>query len=179
MKFFSLIFLSLFVSSCSASQDKNASTPDIDCDIYFDRLNNCSYKNADYHVTVKVISESLAEDEKLLKTLLVTTDKKEHTLSITPDTAILDGDTGYISFTDINFDGISDLAITTSFGTPNLYLDYWVFNPKNSSYIFVGNFPKFILNKKDKTLSATVKNSAENYETKKWKWENNNLKKTP
>jgi hypothetical protein len=99
------------------------------------------------------------------------------TLVVSPDISILAGDIGYVLFPDINFDSNPDLAVTTSFGTPNLYLDYWVFDPTQQKYIFVGNYPKFDINTKTKTLGATIKDSAEQYQTIDWKWNGNSLKR--
>jgi len=58
---------------------------------------------------------------------------------------------------------------------PNL--DYWVFNVQQKKYLSIGNYPQLIINKQNKTLKATVKNNAENYQTTEWRWNNDKLEK--
>ena len=43
-------------------------------------------------------------------------DGKQHLLSLSPDVSMTPGDIGIVSFTDINFDDVPDLAISASFG---------------------------------------------------------------
>ena len=98
-------------------------------------------------------------------------------MNISKDTSILDGDKGYISFADINFDSIPDISITTSFGLANLYMDYWVYDSANKIYSYVGNFSSFKINNKNKTLSNVVKSSAAEYINTTYTWNGFKLKK--
>lgn len=170
MKAICLLPMVFFVVACESSEPISAfGESPVECEIQFNKLGVCAYKNKT-DIKVKVESEMVADDEKTLKALEVEINKKKILLPITPDTAILEGDIGYISFSDINFDGFPDLSITTSFGVANLYLDYWVYVPYSSTYIHVGNFPHLTLNAKEKTVSATVKINAASYESKTWRW---------
>ncbi len=54
--------------------------------------------------------------------------------------------------------------MTTSFGLANLYMDYWVFDPVNKQYAYIGNLCELKINSKDKTLSNVVKVNAAEYE---------------
>jgi hypothetical protein len=168
----------VFVSACEAQPKKsNITEASVECNFSFENLDQCVYKSQLYEVTVNVASENIADDEKLITSLSVKTNNLHQVLTISHDTTILDGDLGYISFSDINFDGVPDLAITTSFGAPNLYLDYWVFNVQQEKYVSVGNYPQLIINEQKKTLKTTVKNNAENYRTKEWHWRQDKLEK--
>jgi len=122
-------------------------------------------------------TEPLAADEKILKSLQLVYKGSTHSLSVSKDTHMLEGDKGYISFADINFDGLADIAITTSFGLGNLYLDYWVYDSVNNQYNFLGNFSKFTLSPADKTLSNVVKLNAVNYENYTYHWQGLSLVK--
>jgi hypothetical protein len=178
MKKLLIICTLIFVNACEAQPKKTGTTEtSVECNISFENLEQCVYKSSNHEVTVNVASESIAEDEKLITKLAVNTNSIQQILDISPGTTLLDGDLGYISFSDINFDDVPDLAITTSFGAPNLYLDYWVFNVQQKKYISIGNYPHLIIDEDKKTLKATVKSSAENYQTTEWRWNNNKLEK--
>ena len=174
-----LIFCALlFVNACDAQPKQNEiNIPKVECEFSFKELNPCAYKTSSYDIKVAIVSENVADDEKTIKKITTKINNLEQVLPVTNDTSILDGDLGYISFADINFDKIPDLALTTSFGTPNLYLDYWVFDPQQKKYVSVGNYPKFTINEKSKTLSAKIKNNAEDYQNVEWRWDNNKLQK--
>ena len=168
----------LFINSCGAQPNENyAAEAKVECEFSFQKLNKCPHKTLEHDLTVTIESENIAEDEKLIKAVKVDVNSIQQTFAVSPDTTLLDGDIGYISFADINFDKIPDLAITTSFGTPNLYLDYWVYDTKQKKYTPVGNYPKFTINEKKKTLSAKVKSNAENYQNIEWSWNGNTLQK--
>ena len=62
------------------------------------------------------------------------------------------------------------MALTTSFGTANLYLDYWLFDSSTKKFIFVGNFSQFKIDKKNKTLTSIEKQNAARYVTKVFQW---------
>lgn len=137
------------------------------CDLFFSGPDSCSFEN----IKINIEDEKVAFDEKILKTLKIIHHDIKQTLHITKNTSMLDGDRGYISFADINFDNIPDLAITTSFGLANLYLDYWVFDNSKKKYVYLGNFTRFKLNTENKTLSNVVKLNAANYENSTFKWQ--------
>lgn len=171
-----IIFCAFMCSACNAQQQQSiGNSSKADCAISFSQLDKCVYQLGEYTIEVKIGYENLGKDEKSLSTLNVTFNNKMQSLIISPNTTIIDGDIGYLVFTDINFDNTPDLAITTSFGTPNIYLDYWVFDVQQSKYSFVGNYPQFFIDSDAKTLSATVKDNAEKYRIFKWKWSGSKL----
>jgi len=171
-----LCFL-LFVNACDAQPKQQATAPKTECEFSFKELNTCNFKTSTYEVKATIESEIVAEDEKIIKKIITELNDVEQILPVSPDTSLLDGDIGYISFADINFDKVPDLAITTSFGTPNLYLDYWVYDTKQKKYISVGNYPKFTINEQKKILSAKIKSDAATYQNIEWHWNNNALQK--
>lgn len=173
-----IIFCSAFmVGTCHAQQAPINNDARTGCEFSFNDLTQCNYTLPGYSVEITLVSERQGRDEKLLTAANVSVNNKAQVLTISPDTSFLDGDRGYVMFTDINFDNVPDLAVTTSFGTPNLYLDYWVFDVQQQQYVSVGNYPKFTINQDTKTLSATIKDNAENYQTLQWKWNRNKLEK--
>lgn len=156
------------ISGCSdATEDKEPILNSETCDIFFKITGPCVYKN----ITVNVAVKKIASDEKLLQRLNIVNQDNKYTLNITKDTSILKGDRGYISFADINFDAAPDIAITTSFGLANLYIDYWVYDTIKKKYAYLGNFSEFKINNKDKTLSNIVKISAAKYKNTIYTWQ--------
>ncbi len=121
--------------------------------------------------------KKIGEDEVAVTGITVNIDGKKQNLAMIDDYTFLQGDTGYILFDDINFDGQTDIAVTTSFGTPNLYLNYWVFEPRQNQFKFVGNYSRLKLNHKDKILSNTEKVSAAKYINNQYFWKNGVLTK--
>ncbi len=120
--------------------------------------------------SVSINYTALSDDERLLTSAEVATPTKRHRLPISDDTSLLDGDTGLIKTEDINFDGHPDLAISTSFGTANLYFDYWVYDPDTGGFISVGNYSQLTIHKENKTLSTTEKSNAVTYKTTTYQW---------
>jgi hypothetical protein len=168
----------LFVNACDAQPKQNQiSAAQTECEFSFKELRPCTYNTSAYDIKVSIGSEIVADDEKIIRKIITNVNDIEQVLPVSADTSILDGDLGYISFADINFDKVPDLAVTTSFGTPNLYLDYWIYDVKQKKYISVGNYPKFTINENKKTLSATIKSNAETYQNIEWSWNNNKLEK--
>lgn len=163
-----LLILTMF-SACTDASDKTMSSED--CEIGFETKQACEYKG----VSAKLIMTPLEVDEVSLSSIEVINSHQKQKLSISPDTSLIEGDKGYISFKDINFDGHPDLAITTSFGLANLYLDYWVYDVATKQYVFVGNHAELKLNKKSKTLSNTIKVSAAEYKNNTYTWSDNQL----
>jgi hypothetical protein len=58
-----------------------------------------------------------------------------------------------------------DLAVSTSFGTANQYLDYWIYDPAAKEYASVGNFPRLVPDPATKTLKADVRMNAASHAT--------------
>ena len=172
MNYLKLSLLILLAGCSNASEPVNEKP---NCEFTFHSFEACLYH--DIHVRIDV--EPIAEDELRLLFLRVRRGNIEHNLRISSDTTLLDGDKGFISFEDINFDNIPDLAITTSFGVANLYLDYWVFDEETNTYVAVGNHNQFALDPDKKVLSNITKLNASNYEHNLFVWENNRLKKVP
>ena len=167
MRLFFFIFMFIFSGCSDATEGKESIKNTETCDIFFNVTGPCTYKN----ITVDVVVKKVASDEKFLQQLNIVNQDNKYTLNVTKDTSILKGDRGYISFADINFDAIPDIAITTSFGLANLYVDYWVYDTVKKKYSYLGNLPEFKINKKNKTLSTVVKISAAKYKNTTYKWQ--------
>jgi len=156
-----LVFVLVFSCYTRAAEEVDV------CELYFDKEDFCTYKG----ITVKLLTTRISFDEKILNSLVVINQGNKHSLSITKDTFMLEGDKGYIFFQDINFDGYPDIAITTSFGLVNIFLDYWVYSTKNKQYVFVGNFSKLKLNNELKLLSNRIKINAAEYKNNTYTWQ--------
>lgn len=166
-----------FVAACSAAEPPDApvSNEAVDCEFSFNDLNSCGYKTKDSEIKVQIETQTIEEDELGLIALNVTNNSKKFQLPILPDTTFIDGDIGFISFADINFDAFPDLAITTSFGVANLYFDYWVYQADKAEYVYVGNLPALMLDPATKTVSTKVKLNAANYEESVFIWKDDAL----
>lgn len=163
----SLIIFMFIISGCSdANEDYKSITKSEVCELFFKSTGPCVYGDVKVNLDVKKV----AADEKLLQRLNIEKQGKMFSMNISKDTSILDGDKGYISFADINFDSIPDISITTSFGLANLYMDYWVYDSVNKKYSYVGNFAAFKINNKNRTLSNVVKSSAVDYINTTYIW---------
>ena len=162
------------ISGCSdAAEDTKLITKPEICELSFKNIGPCVY--GDVKVNLEV--EKVATDEKLLQRLNVEKQGEKFSMNISKDTSILDGDKGYISFADINFDSVPDISITTSFGLANLYMDYWVYDSVNKAYSYVGNFSAFKIDRKNKTLSNVAKSSAAEYIYTTYTWNGLKLNK--
>lgn len=155
-----LLLALLFCSSLNAAEDNE------NCSFLFSSLKACNYKN----ISVMLEVNNVAADEIKLKKLHVVNNGNEYILNISSGVYMLQGDKGNISFADINFDGYADIGITTSFGLANLYFDYWVYDVYNKAYKYIGNFSKFKLNAQNKSLSNSVKLSANQYKNNTYYW---------
>ena len=67
------------------------------------------------------------------------------------------------------FDSVPDIAITTSFGLADLYIDYLVYDTIKKKYSYVGNFTQFNIHN-NKILSNVVKISAAKYKNMVYSW---------
>lgn len=143
----------------------------IECTFQYSPEPVCAYTQDKYSVKVSLTTKTLADDEMALIKANVTLAGKQQALSISPDVSMIKGDIGIISFADINFDSMPDIAVSTSFGLANQYFDYWVYDQKAQAYHSIGNYPKLNANPADKTLSASVKQSAASYQTLKYSWD--------
>ena len=171
-----IILATIFIAGCSESIGvepvKNSA---IECTFQFSAEPACTYSLDKSSVNVSIATKKLADDEIALNTVNVTFDGKHHVLDISPDVSMIKGDIGTISFADINFDNIPDIAVSTSFGVANQYFDYWVYDQKIKGYRSIGNYPKLNPNPADKTLSASVKQSAAAYQKLKYSWDGGKL----
>ncbi len=161
----------LILSGCLNASQKNEDLTRFVCEFDFTFTGECDYRQ----INVKFITSNIATDEKLLKSLLVTVNSKKIELDVLAGTVLFSGDVGHVSFEDINFDGLPDMAITTSFGTANLYLDYWVYVKKENSFMRVGNFSRFVVDENTKTLINTVKINAAEYQNNVYRWNKSEL----
>lgn len=167
MRAYIILLLLLFAGCTGASETEK------ECLFQFSSSVNCKLNNLD----VVLISEKVANDEKNLKTLKVKSNGHDFILNISKDTSMLDGDKGLIVLQDINFDSYPDIAISTSFGASNLYMDYWIYDKGKNKFRYLGNFSRFTINKKDKSLSNTVKINAANYRKSVYRWSGTTLVK--
>jgi hypothetical protein len=164
-----LILSIVFFSGCT-----NAEQVAKECIFSFGKSTQCTGKG----IEIELVSEKVADDEINLKNLKVKSNGKTHLLPITKETNLLDGDKGVILIQDINFDSHPDLAVSTSFGLSNLYMDYWVFDSDSNKFNYIGNFTRFSINEEDKKLSNTVKTNAADFEKNTYKWEGKKLVKS-
>lgn len=67
------------------------------------------------------------------------------------------------------------LAITTSFGVANLYLDYWVYLPEEEAFEYVGNYPSLTPDEDTQTLESHTRQSADSYDQTTWVWRQGEL----
>lgn len=169
----------LLITACSANGD--SSQPDSTekairlCEFDFNGVEGCTIKIDQQVVTISIESRPLADDEQELTHLIINhADGKQH-LPISSGVSMIEGDRGYILFEDINFDQRPDVAITTSFGTPNLYLDYWTTAENAKDFDYVGNFPQLSVDQASRSLSAEERVNAANYQNTTWRWDNAQL----
>lgn len=139
----------------------------------FDYSNLTSCTQDVYKVTIQ--SHRLAVDEIQLQALQVNYRGKQQLLDISADTNMLEGDKGVVLFEDINFDGIPDIAVSTSFGLANLYMDYWIFDNQKDQFVKIGNYARFTLHPSDKSLSNRVKTDAATYQKNTYTWKSDKL----
>ncbi|PCJ14847.1 MAG: hypothetical protein COB04_14380 [Gammaproteobacteria bacterium] len=160
-----VIFVSLFVFYQTSNGEELVEQAGA-CTFGFSSSNIC--KDGLYDVALYGKSVDINEREML--NLRVRHGGISHDLDISPDTVMLEGDVGVISFEDINFDGYPDVAISTSFGLPNLYLDYWVYLPEKNIFVKVGNYSKFTIDVENRVLTNTQKESAAEYGCNTFYW---------
>jgi len=161
----------VLLSSCGSSIGVENKAAKVE-DCYFEQSTApiCVFNVGKNAIRVLLKTMPLSDDEIALTDARVSDNGKEYTLKLSPDVSMIKGDTGIISITDVNFDGHTDMAISTSFGVANQYFDYWIFDAKKSSYQKVGNYPKFQIDTSTKTLRTSIKLNAAQYETKKYYW---------
>ncbi len=163
----------LLLSGCLNASQKNEKLARSVCEFDFTFTGECDYRQ----INIKFNTSNIAADEKLIKSLLVTVNSKKIELDVLADTVLFSSDVGHVSFEDINFDGLPDIAITTSFGTANLYLDYWVYVKKENTFKRVGNFSRFVVDENTKILRNTVKINAAEYQNNVYRWRHGELVK--
>ena len=142
-----------------------ASAADTECVFEFSATPTCSYVEGSLSIQLTLVTRKIADNEIELPEAMVALEGKQHRLSLSADTSMTDGNKGSVLFDDISFDGMPDLAVSTSFGTANQYLDYWIYDPAAKEYVFVGNFPRLVPDPATKTLQADVRMNAASYET--------------
>lgn len=174
MKILILFALSVILSACSEpsqSSDKRSDDGRSRCLFSFEGIEECNLVIGGESVEVELKMGDPEYDERALEAVSVA----GQDLPISSGVTIIDGDKGVVNFQDINFDGHRDLAVTTSFGVANLYLDYWVYDVENKEFRYVGNFPKLEPAEERKVLTSQVKVNAESYEQTVWVWEEGEL----
>lgn len=138
---------------------------DRECVFQFSEHPTCTYAAGASSIQLTLAASRIADNEIELTRAEVSIDGKQHELQLSADTSMIEGTAGSVLFDDIDFDGTADLAISTSFGTANQYLDYWIYDPAARQYIAVGNFPRLKPDPAAKTLEADVRVNAATHET--------------
>lgn len=179
LKISNLLALSILLSACSepshSSSDSSGDDGGAPCLFSFEGVEDCNPVIGGESVEIELKMGEPEYDERALEAVSVSTSGANQELPISSGVTIIDGDKGFVSFQDINFDGHRDLAVTTSFGVSNLYLDYWVYDAEGKEFRYVGNFPKLEPDEERKLLTTQVKVNAESYERKVWVWEEGEL----
>ncbi len=164
VKYLYLVFL-LFGTACSEASNVRSNAA-IQCEISINKPQTCHLDGMRIHLETKKVED----DEYLLSQLTATLENKSHSLAISDQVSMLDGDIGFIRIEDINFDGALDIGITTSFGTSNLYLDYWVYDTHQKEFHYIGNYSIFSLDASTKTIHTNTKKNAAHYDKKTYSW---------
>lgn len=173
------IFL-LFTASCGAERPTSEEAPlskQSECVIGFENNQPCHLELNSKALEIEVVLQDVFEDEKRLDEIIVLTHHKKYSLKIPTETFLMEGDKGHISINDINFDGAPDIAVTTSFRTANLYLDYWVYDPSSESFHYIGNLPSLEIDTSTQSITSTERLNAVDYKKSQWIWQDNTLVK--
>lgn len=166
----------IFNTSCTdAAEVQSATGSDIECSFQLGTDPVCSYKTDKDAIQVSLATKKISDTEIALVKAHVTFDGKRQTLVVSPDVTMTAGDIGVVSFADINFDNLPDIAISTSFGIANQYFDYWASDAKLKTYKPIGNYPKLSADRANKILTANVKLNAAAYEVQSYSWEKGKL----
>lgn len=160
-----------FSEGAEADKDRTA----LLCKFDFYSTAGCTVKIDQQVLTVSLEGHLIADDEKELTHLIVNRDQETLRLPISSGVSLIEGDIGYILFDDINFDQRPDVAVSTSFGTPNWYLDYWTAAEHAKEFNYVGNFPRLHADEASRTLSTEERVNAASYQTTTWRWEDGQL----
>lgn len=173
---FALSTLTLLTLSSTSCFSTNAPLHLKDCYFNSDLSTPCTFSLFNKPASIQIQGVKQSNEEVLLKTVLIQINETKQELSLSEATIMFTGDTGYMIFDDINFDGFPDLGISTSFGIANHYFDYWVFNVEEKKFNKIGNYPRFTLHPEQKTLSYSVKINAAEYQEKSYQWRDGSLK---
>jgi hypothetical protein len=152
-------------ASAGAMDAAAANAADAECVFEFSAAPTCSYAEGPLSIEVTLVTTKIADNEIELPQANVVIEGKQHELKLSADTSMTEGSRGSVLFDDISFDGTPDLAVATSFGTANQYLDYWIYDPAAKEYASVGNFPRLVPDPATKTLTADVRMNAASRET--------------
>jgi hypothetical protein len=177
-------FLILLFSACSAinESEDNAhhkiidTSADIksDCVLTVNPVMSCSLSSANGEVQLTVNLDSISDGEWIIKNLKLQGSKSTQILKGSEAITLFEGDSLIVKYRDINFDNRADIAVSTSFGTPNLYFDYWI-NSQKDEYQFLGNYPDFEIDANTQKLTANVKSNAATYRRQIWTWRGTEL----
>lgn len=178
MRLLFFVLISLTLGACT--ELSLSSEPAVDasksyCLFSFDGIEDCHVTIDGKLLKVDLIMGDPEHDERSLEAVSIQTGDHKKELPLSRDVSIIEGDTGYVQFRDIDFDGHRDLAVTTSFGVANLYLDYWVYDADKSGFRYVGNLPDLTPVPEDQALTSKVKLDAESYDRQVWVWDEGNL----
>ncbi|WP_460051902.1 XAC2610-related protein [Sessilibacter sp. MAH2] len=164
----------LAINKCHALNvftENHAATSGYKCELTIGDANGCTFNSENSSINLSLNLNPVGSHEQLIESISVTQESETHTLIGSPEISVFNDDILIMQYRDINFDGRLDLAVSTSFGTPNLYFDYWL-NSEANGFIFLGNYPAFKIDSETQTLLSKVKINAANYEQQVWHWDN-------
>lgn len=166
------LLITYLLASSLAFADSASTDTNTRAECYFDykKHDHCAFSSENYQIHLKVLTEKVSRKESKLLAIQAIVNEKSFTLPITQNTSIQKGHIGLISFSDINFDTIPDLAISTSFGIANQAFDYWVYNPDTMKFLYVGNFVNLVLDPGQKSVTSIAKSNAAVYIKREYTW---------
>lgn len=167
----------LVLVSCNSSVNGEIDSSKNNHECYFKAgvLISCTLGAGKDKKDITILTKQLAEDEFLLTIAIISANGIKQDLPITADVSMLNDSVGVILSDDINFDEISDLAISTSFGVANQYFDYWIFDVQSRQYRKIGNYPRLTIDKTGRTVTTRVKLNAAEYQTLNYIWRDSKL----
>lgn len=180
---FSVCFVLLF-SACSSNNQREDNTRDnitdasaeikSECVLTAKSVRSCLLSSTDDEIQITVRLDSVSDGEWVIKNVELQELGNIQLITGSEAVTLFEGDSLVVRFQDINFDNRADVAVSTSFGAPNLYFDYWI-KSQQGEYQFVGNYPDFKIDSNAQQLISNTKSNAETYRRQVWVWRGEEL----